>query len=679
MGRKPLLLLAALLPLLPPAPASGAAPSGFLVRAEIRDADPAVEFVSLLPTNRAALVWADSQRLPAWRRRVAEKLGLEPRNVGVQSADAWLEAEIVDQDLRELVSVGDIGVQEVQIRSDAGRTQTVRNEFEVMSVQGGTVRLRWRLPAGGPFVLRCGQGAGQDIRLLSGADVEARWNRLLVAGGAEAVRAEFWALKTSARVAGETDGAWRDWLLERQRATPALWPALVFANRTTEPVFVTCCGESSGRIDPGKAWTFRPEKDPGRIVWSFHTEGLRDEDFGEFPIPNWRPDGDLPELEIEVSREAKPDPFLVFGSDAIPYPAVWDALAPSGEDGRDTDLSLAVAYDDGTVDSFSGRRGAERPLRPYDFGGAGTEWVWRADLRPRKRIRRVTIYSRSYLAEYDLFLENPEYGCGDQARVRKGSAAKLLPWPKLTVRNDSPFPADFAVYRALPGDAGGEELVAEWKAVESRKSGDIPLGRLDGLSETNATLRVEISARKAWKNDRTVAVIRGEKTASAGVLAMKTEYKPLGWVGDEARLEFVDDHATWFQRDRNTRSIQNVLRQGEIDSRKFLAKCKSEIMEDGSYTDDKGEPRRPFETIRDHLSDCPVPKNCGDCTAFRGRFDRWKSRIEAVGGASASLWRESGVTTEDVAILLSLYEEYIEKYELSRTDSVEGLLRDLSR
>ena len=25
------------------------------------------------------------------------------------------------------------------------------------------------------------------------------------------------------------------------------------------------------------------------------------------------------------------------------------------------------------------------------------------------------------------------------------------------------------------------------------------------------------------------------------------------------------------------------------------------------------------------------------------------------------------------------YEEYIEKYELSRTDSVEGLLRDLSR
>ena len=679
MGRKPLLLLAALLPLLPPAPASGAAPSGFLVRAEIRDADPAVEFVSLLPTNRADLVWADSQRLPAWRRRVAEKLGLEPRNVGVQSADAWLEAEIVDQDLRELVSVGDIGVQEVQIRSDAGRTQTVRNEFEVMSVQGGTVRLRWRLPAGGPFVLRCGQGAGQDIRLLSGADVEARWNRLLVAGGAEAVRAEFWALKTSARVAGETDGAWRDWLLERQRATPALWPALVFANRKTEPVFVTCCGESSGRIDPGKAWTFRPEKDPGRIVWSFHTDGLRDEDFGEFPIPNWRPDGDLPELEIEVSREAKPDPFLVFGSDAVPYPAVWGALAPSGEDGRDTDLSLAVAYDDGTVDSFSGRRGAERPLRPYDFGGAGTEWVWRADLRPRKRIRRVTISSRSYLAESDLSLDNPEYGCGDQARVRKGSAAKLLPWPKLTVRNDSPFPADFAVYRALPGDAGGEELVAEWKAVESRKSGDIPLGRLDGLSETNATLRVEISARKAWKNDRTVAVIRGEKTASAGVLAMKTEYKPLGWVGDEARLEFVDDHATWFQRDRNTRSIQNVLRQGEVDSRKFLAKCKSEIMEDGSYTDDKGEPRRPFETIRDHLSDCPVPKNCGDCTAFRGRFDRWKSRIEAVGGASASLWRESGVTTEDVAILLSLYEEYIEKYELSRTDSVEGLLRDLSR
>ncbi len=651
-------------------------PQAPLLQARVYDsADRDVRFVSFLPTNRNDLVWKDDARQRAWKTRIALKMGLQAENIAVLPYSSSFRIVAREPELGFLLEKGMIGGETISTTLDSGTAVSRENQFEVVAALPSEVVAVWlRQPSA--FRLRCDQGAGEDIWFVTCEELEARWTQMCANGRGADVRRELNLVldsldRESASLCkgghGERE-AWRAWLFEYKERTPATWPSIVFQNSYSGldgragPVVVTCGKETSPEIPPDGTWTKTWENWKGppesSVVWTFRApdENLLDEDFGRQVIGTWSPKGGASNVLVKVDVQAKPRPYLVLGRDVIPGPDIWAALGPSGDENQDCELEVKVVYRDAPPVTYSGARGSPRRLLPNADGAA---WNWKAELLPNTEIVEVAVSSRSYLSATSLHLDKQRYRCGETAHVRRGEKANLLPWPPISVRNESEFPVDYEL-------SVSNDVEKTWTPID-RAEGVKPkvvadfnlfssVTAMRNFPATNVTVRIAGSAPGANNAYINFELLRGGGAVNK---KLKQEYTPIEWVSDDGRLGLIDGVWSFLMWDY-------TFQRDYPNPEAYLNGCRSKIFQD------QNDPT--FKKILDHCLRCQK-KGCKDCTKLRAREKAQEAKIADAPANIVESWNKMapvdqvptarGRGTYMVALLLALCEEYYED-ELGR-------------
>ncbi len=589
--------------------------------------------VSLLPQE--GHIW-DDRRLPAWRKRVAERLTGSPAAGLSTLTEREIDAVSYDQSFKVKLDAVGLHIAHTILSSTNNFPRGVRgweiisvnetvrtNEYSLFFDESGSPWLRY-MPARNERLdsLRLDRCAGQTIRILSWDDLRTCWESRLETDP-QGVRAEMASLAESGLYG---DPEWKrriidKWLRDTRRA--ALWPKVVFENAETNAVTVFCNGVSHP-IPAKESWTQSLSTLPrdGILPWSFRLdrEGWHEEDYdftGDGFRKRYAPD-DRDDIQVAVHSgllQQKPIPRLYVDSALVPSEALRRTAA-TGE------LQFRIQYRGTNAWQIL----AYNPPSPGDRGGY-------YEIEPHRAVGKIeAVEGKFWFGNEFAVSRSTGLARGDELRLE--GAVRLRPWSSIRLTN----PSDRVVTNALSLLTGADEplpavfdrpMVLEPGASDTWNLDDRLRERLgsDG-GDLAYTLRIESSAAYADPS-YTNAVL--ERVGSVLELAPLPDLHDLPAPPEPETIPWVDAREREKMASRAAAALHELFTQGgangsPMDVKKAVASWLSDIVRPWFLKDEMHmgkakipaekiqEIRTSFDVLHGHLVSCP---GCDDCRAFR--------------------------------------------------------------
>ena len=434
-------------------------------------------------------VWLPVRRA-AWTKTVAGFVSVPPGSVALVAGDGTFPFRS-DGDEGGLLSAGMRGVSVVRGRDGSVRT----NEVEVAET-GLLARPADRVS--GLFPLR---GAGREIWFVSSSDLEDRWK----SADAASVRHELSLLESRWKDDPSADGAVRSaWLRGWRKDHPAVWPKLVFDNRTGTNVTVRF-GNESVDLKPDGKWPVSFDREPdGKTLenWTYLESGQNEEDLQPCEKIDWTPSRTDDKRVLLGKRKFKTGNPEIDIRDLFP-----DSFDPERAGLRPSDVVAEIRYV-GDPDF--------RPLEPVG------EWLRRVE--PRREIDSVRIGENGFFAEEKkLFAEKDRYpfGPGRVKLLRRRDGSRIpatlvyKPWPAVVVTNT--LDDRTITVEAAFDPTGGKRNVPSFELEAGS-----PVRRIGSPDSAFAPdksrieVRFRTTAERADAAEETLSLVRGGPDASFG-------------------------------------------------------------------------------------------------------------------------------------------------------------------
>ncbi len=559
--------------------AAGSAPLWF-VPASVADG----KFVSFLPPRydkdaRMILVWAETNRLAAWRQCVAETVGIPVERVVPLEEGESFRIRVPSETLRALLEDGGKGVSIVGPRTNALVVADTADP-DVPKVRPGDSSHGRLFPD---------RGAGNNLWFVTDDELAERWkSHLRFPDERPRIRGEIQELVQFWKGHADPEAPARvAWLRGWRKDHSEVWPCIRFVNSTGNPITVDFGTKPRKTLSVGEPWTVEPDSSwtNGIPFWTYHEDGLgsslHEADFEPVPNIKWSIDGSE-DVEIKLGGRKWRSGMPTFDLRSV-LPKTFD---PNRAGLRGGDFEVTVMYSD------------RKMLSEPDESGS-----WKRKIDPRRTIESVRIATNAFfegavlttdLEEYPHGATNVVVGRGDRGDL-KSPTLEFRPWPSLVLTN--------ALDRTLTNEVSVSGTdVRDSPSVSPLGEGEVfplddLLARTFAPNATSLVVKIRTVAERSQPGVTNLTIVRG---GADMLLSVRPE-----------RL----DHLTgvlWPEKDELVKVGSKV---GSIDSSQ---RVRNSIGGKAMTVDDVVKSSAITNAIA-HLKSC-AGINCDACREFRIRL-----------------------------------------------------------